>query len=262
MQLVPRYLVSNRTTIVVNETGFVTEYRPVYNRQLQVYKGIDNKIEFRVLNADQKPIDISAMTPKFVAFDENQKMVLEHDGKLITGDDSSNTRGLFQVTISENDLLNVKQQYLTYNIYLVDNNNSKLLTYSHSNFDNDATIYVNGTTFPGPKASYSIETFTQTNVDAQEWVSESIDAQLAINGNEALHTIAVYTESYSGDVIIQATLDNQVNQSTSWADIDTITFSGTENDPVPLNFNGVFSHLRFKTNVNPADKITKILVRN
>ena len=165
-------------------------------------------------------------------------------------------------TISENDLLNVKQQYLTYNIYLVDNNNSKLLTYSHSNFDNDATIYVNGTTFPGPKASYSIETFTQTNVDAQEWVSESIDAQPAINGNEALHTIAVYTESYSGDVIIQATLDNQVNQSTSWADIDTITFSGTENDPVPLNFNGVFSHLRFKTNVNPADKITKILVRN
>ena len=53
MQLIPRYLVSNRITIVVNETGFVTEYRPVYNRQLQVYKGIDNKIEFRVLNADQ-----------------------------------------------------------------------------------------------------------------------------------------------------------------------------------------------------------------
>ena len=126
MQLVPRYLVSNRTTIVVNETGFVTEYRPVYNRQLQVYKGIDNKIEFRVLNADQKPIDISAMTPKFIAFDENQKMVLEHDGTLITNDDSSNTRGLFQVTISENDLLNVKQQYLTYNIYLVDNNNGML----------------------------------------------------------------------------------------------------------------------------------------
>ena len=262
MQLIPRYLVSNRITIVVNETGFVTEYRPVYNRQLQVYKGIDNKIEFRVLNADQKPIDISTMTPKFVAFDETQKMILEHNGTVVTGDDSSPTRGLFQVTISENDLLNVKQQYLTYNIYLVDDNNSKSLTYSHSNFDNDATIYVNGTAFPGPLNSYSVTEFEQTGVGVDEWVSESVDAQPAINVNEALHTIAVYTESYSGDVTIQATLDNQVNQSTSWADIDVITFDGTENEPIPVNFNGVFSYLRFKATSNPADKITKILVRN
>ena len=40
MQLIPRYLVSNRSTIVVNETGFVTEYRPVYNRHLNIYKAL------------------------------------------------------------------------------------------------------------------------------------------------------------------------------------------------------------------------------
>ena len=34
MQLTPRYLVNNRTTIVTNEAGFITEYRPVYQRQL------------------------------------------------------------------------------------------------------------------------------------------------------------------------------------------------------------------------------------
>ena len=37
---------------------------------------------------------------------------------------------------------------------------------------------------------------------------------------------------------------------------------GTETTPMPVNFNGVFSHLRFKTDANPADKITKVLVRN
>ena len=42
---------------------------------------------------------------------------------------------------------------------------------------------------------------------------------LAINGNEALHTAAVYTSSYIGDVVVQATLDNQVTGSTQWADI-------------------------------------------
>ena len=49
MQLIPRYLVNNKTTIVTNEAGFITEYRPVYTRQLQVYKGIDNVLDFKVL---------------------------------------------------------------------------------------------------------------------------------------------------------------------------------------------------------------------
>ena len=80
MQLVPRYLVSNRTHIVADVAGFITEYRQVYNRQLQVYKGIDNVLQFKVLNADQKPVEIVNYTPKFVAFDENNNMIIEKDG--------------------------------------------------------------------------------------------------------------------------------------------------------------------------------------
>ena len=261
MQLIPRYLVSNRITIVANEAGFITEYRPVYSRQVQVYKGIDNVIQFRLMNADQRPINTTAYTPKFVAFDENNSLLLEKDGTILD-DGSSATKGLFTVTITENDLLNVKQQYLKYNIYLINSNDEKVLTYTHSNFDNDATIYVNGKTLPGPLATYEITTFQQTSVGSSEWISETIDAQPAINGNEALHTAAIYTAGYIGDVVIQATLDNQVDESSYWADIDTVSFIGDETDPVPVNFNGVFSHLRFKTDASPADTITKILVRN
>ena len=54
MQLIPRYLVNNRTTVVVNDTGFITEYKPVYSRNLKIYRGIDNKIEFKIPNADLK----------------------------------------------------------------------------------------------------------------------------------------------------------------------------------------------------------------
>jgi len=261
MQLTPRYLVKNITTLVADVAGFVTEYRPVYSKQLQVYKGINNVLEFRLVNADQKPVDITSYTPKLVAFDENNAMVLEKDG-VILDDGSTITRGKFTVTITENELLNVKQQYLSYNVYMQEDDNSKVLTYSHSNFDNNAVIYVNGRTFPGPLATYSVTTFTKTAVDINEWYSETVDAQPAINGNEALHTAAVYTASYTGDVVVQATLDNQVNESTQWADIATLVFTGSETTPTPVNFNGVFSALRFKLNADPADKITKVLVRN
>ena len=261
MQLLPRYLVNNRVNLVADMAGFITEYRPVYSRQLQVYKGIDNVIQFRLMNADQRPIDTTGYTPMFVAFNENKSLVIERQG-VIQDDGSTGVRGLFSVTITENDLLNLKQQYLNYNVYLVDSENQKLLTYSHSNFDNDATIYVNARTMPGPLATYEVTQFTQTQVDTDEWVSETIDAQPAINGNEALHTAAVYTASYSGDVVVQATLDNQITDTTQWADVATLTLDGSEVTPTPVNFNGVFSYLRFVTDANPAETIEKILIRN
>ncbi len=261
MQLLPRYLCNNTTTVIADMAGFITEYRPVYSKQLQVYKGIDNVLEFRLLNADQKPIDITSYTPKFVAFDETNQMVLEKDA-VILDDGSTITRGKFKVTLTENELLNLKQQYLSYNIYLVETDGDKVLTYTQPNFDNDGVIYVNARTFPGPLKSYSVTAFEQEAPAIETWYSEIVDAQPAINGNEALHTAAVYTASYTGDVVVQATLDNQVTQSTQWADIATLAFTGNETMPMPVNFNGVFSHLRFKADANPADKITKILVRN
>ena len=261
MQLLPRYLCNNTTTVIADMAGFITEYRPVYSKQLQLYKGIDNVLEFRLLNADQKPVDITSYTPKLVAFDETNQMVLEKDCTILD-DGSTVTRGKFKLTVTENELLNIKQQYLSYNIYLVETDGDKVLTYSQPNFGNDAIIYVNARTFPGPLNSYSVTVFEQEAVGVETWYSESIDAQPSINGNEALHTAAAYTSSYIGDIVVQATLDNQVTQSTQWADIATLTFAGTETAPEPVNFNGVFSYVRFKATANPADKITKVLVRN
>ena len=261
MQLLPRYLCNNITTLVADVAGTITEYRPVYSKQLQLYKGIDNVLEFRLLNADQKPVDITSYTPKLVAFDETNQMVLEKDCTILD-DGSTVTRGKFKLTVTENELLNVKQQYLSYNIYLVETDGDKVLTYSQPNFGNDAIIYVNARTFPGPLNSYSVTSFEQEAPAIETWYSETVDAQPAINGNEALHTVAAYTSSYIGDIVVQATLDNQVTGTTQWADIATMQLGGSETTPTPINFNGVFSHIRFKATANPADKITKVLVRN
>lgn len=256
-----RYLVSNRIDVLANEAGHITEYRPVYSRNLQVYKGIDNVLEFKLINPDQKPLDVDRYTPKFVAFDENRNMIIEHDGvNLQEGDSTAYTKkGLFSVTITENDLLNVKDQYLSYNIYLIDYDETKVQTYANEWFDSAGVIKVNGSAFPGPSSSYNITTFIEDN---SEWFSETIDAQPGINGNEALHTAAIYTNSYVGDVVVQGTLENQITGTTNWADISTVTLTGSETEPTPVNFNGVFSYLRIKTTADPDGTVTKVLVRN
>jgi len=276
MQLTPRYLVSNRTFLIADDTGFIVEYNPVYKRQLQIYKGIQNVLEFQLLNADQKPIDlnrytiaVSTDTPTivFTAFDENKRKVIEHEGEIITGDDSASSRGLFRVVITENDLLNLKDQFLSYTVYLQDSTGLPRLTYADSHFGMEGTIKLSSEAFPGPQASHSVTNFLKYNSDetVEEWYSEPVSAQPGINGNEALHTIAIYTDGYNGDVVVEATLENVIdgNNSVDWAEVDTVSFDGSsETEPVSINFNGVYSYLRFKTTADPADTITKILVRN
>ncbi len=261
-QLIPRYLVNNRITIVANVAGIVTEYKPVYQRNIKIYKNIDNVLQFRVLNADQKPLALGAYTTKFVAFDENKKLIVEHDGVAVVGDDSAATRGLFSVTITMNDLLGIDTQYLSYNIFLKDASNNNVITYSDTDFGNAGTIYVDSGAMPGPGDSYSFTQFQQENINSGTFVSEAKTAEPAINGNDALHTAAIYTSAYTGNVVVQATLDSSVTESTLWGDVATVTFTGSETTPIAVNFNGVFNHLRFKTTASPADKISKILVRN
>ena len=72
----------------------------------------------------------------------------------------------------------------------------------------------------------------------------------------------VYSNGYVGTITIQASLDNQIENDVDWADLQTLTFDGSETQPVPVNFTGVFNYIRLKASANPADKITKILIRN
>jgi hypothetical protein len=255
-----RYLVKNRVTIVTNEAGHITEYKPVYSRNINVYKGIDNVLEFRLKNPDQKPIDTTTVTPKFMLFDENRQQVIPTIDGVVLDDGSTQTRGLFKVTIPENELLNLQQQYLSYTIYLENADGTKTLTYANEWTEASGIIYLSSDAFPGPAATLSVEQFTQNDT---VWYSETLDAQPEINGNTALHTAVIYPNDFSGNVTVQATLDNQIigNQNVNWTDVATVTMFN-ETTPQPVNFYGVFSHLRFKTTSNPANKISKILVRN
>ena len=261
MQLVPKYLLNNSVSLTANLAGQITEYRAVYQRNINVVRGIDNTIQFNVLNADQKPVSIlNTYTPKFKLFDENNRLIAEKDGAILETSTPSKV-GHFTITISENDLLNVKSQYLHYSVYLQKNSdNTKTILHSGTNFVNKGIIHLSTEEFPGPLDSYSISTFTEENPQSGVFLSETISAEPAINGNAALHTIAYYLDSAVGDIIIQGTLDNQPNSSTFWSDINTYTASSGDTIKY-VNFNGVFSHLRVKHTLN-SGSITKILVRN
>ena len=268
MQLIPRYLYKNEVVIISNDVGFVTEYRPVYSRQVTVYKGVDNKIQFRMLNADQKPIDISGHVIEFHAFDDEKNLVLKYDATIQSGN-----KGMFYVTVTENDLLNLPSQYLSYSVFDMEACDQRVVTYADGNFGACGTIYISDCTSPTILPSLEVNNWlTVGSGDDTVWVAGNdeltkIIAQPKINKNEALHTVQFYTDAYNdkgytGSVKIQGTLDNQIDHTTDWFHVKTVDFVGTEVRPVMTSFNGVYSYLRFEADTDPADKLLKVLIRN
>tara|TARA_B110000305_G_scaffold75614_1_gene84854 strand:- start:10941 stop:11726 length:786 start_codon:yes stop_codon:yes gene_type:complete len=261
MQLVSKYLLNNNVTLTANLAGEITEYRSVYQRNLNIAKGIDNPIQFNVLNADQKPVSIlNTYTPKFQLYDENNRLIVSRDGTVIETSTPSKV-GHFTVTIAENDLLNIKSQYMHYTVYLQKNSDStKTILHSGVNFENKGTVYISTEEFPGPVDSYSVTTFIEDNPGSGVFVSETVTAEPTINGNSALHTVAYYLDEAVGDIVVQGTLANQIDGNTFWTDINT--FASTDaNNLKYVNFNGVYSYLRFKHTLT-SGSVTKILIRN
>jgi len=263
MQIVPRYLANNTTLVIVDQAGFITEYMPVYSRQLQVYRGIDNILEFRLLNADQKPVPLSGKTASFKAFDQNDRLVIETTGTQVLADDQSAISGLFQVVITDNMLSNLDIQFLSYVITLEEIGQPAVLTYSDSHFRNRGTIKVSESAFPSVNPPVEIIFAADYNAEEDVWYSEASSAMPGLNGNEALHTVVITHNGYVGWIYLQATLENQIdnNQSVEWADVAQIEVTEEVTDPIVINTNGVFSFIRIKTDSDP-EPITKILYRS
>lgn len=263
MQSITRYLVTNKIVVVHDEwTGSNTEYDKVYERKLKLIKGIQNVFTFEVKNRDQKPVSIlNTYTPKIKIFDENKALIISKDG-VIKETATPNYKGQFTVTINESDTNDIDGQHLSYFVYLVkDSDNSQSITYADTAFNARGNMEVVHDVMPGPKDAYTLTTFTETGYDTDIYVSEGVTAEPSLNGNEALHTAAIYTTNYTGDVTIQATLDNQLdNNGNDWVDLQTITISN-KSVPTVVNYTGIYSFVRIKHDPT-SGTIDKVLIRN
>tara|TARA_B100001287_G_scaffold31065_1_gene22166 strand:+ start:2191 stop:2955 length:765 start_codon:yes stop_codon:yes gene_type:complete len=254
MQLVPRYLVSNSTVVVLDGTGNLTEYNKVYQRNLKIAKGIDNVINFEIKNHDQKPVSIlNTYTPYVEIFTEDNVLFKRYEGT-IKENTTPNFKGQFTINIKDGDTLNLDAQYLSYTVYLTDTNQANTLTYADTQYGITGTIELTNEAFPGAINSKEVTNFVDK-------ISTVIDGEPHINSNTALHTAAIYSTDFDGTVTVQGTLD--ANNTNSWFDISTETLTNPST-PHYVNFNGVFSNIRFKFDNTSGNSgtIDKILVRN
>jgi hypothetical protein len=258
MQLGSVYLYPNRIDVYTNFDDWIHErYRKVYQRNLKVYRGVDNRVEFRVKTSDQKSVNIANRTIVFRLISrDSQELVIKKDCVTIDAD-----IGRAFLNLAESEILDIEPGMYQYALsYETRSQQTGYYTvtearpiYVDSQYGVNGTIEIFGSIDGEPQPSQTIEEFNylrEFERDPEKYfVSGSIDADAARVTPQSLHTFQLYFTNFSGRVILQGSLDISAAPE-NWVDIETRDYVATTQEY--LNVTGKYRWFRFR--VTPNDE--------
>ena len=247
--------------VIAYINGYQGRNSKVYDRRLTLHRGVNNPITFTFKNEDQKAQDITSKTYEFNIIDtESKKSVVTKTLTVLDDGSTVSTKGDASTTITEGDLLPLEAKFYNFSVREVKSDGSREVTYSDTGYASAGTIEILDGAFPEFVASTAITQFTG-NGGPLQYTSSAIDARPGINNNKALHTIAMYPQSFSGKLIVQGTMASSPSDS-DFVTVTSATFSDASS-PSTLNFTGIFHSVRFSWDNDSGNtgKIDKILYR-
>jgi hypothetical protein len=232
----------------------------MYQRNVNIYKGVDNIIRFTFKNSDQHLINVTGWDIQFNMFsDEEGALVISTP---VTAIDAN--AGVVTATILNTDLVSLDNRYYSYSLTITDPTTGiEQVVYSDDNFGARGRILLREGPYPkfNPSINLSLPTDSNSNITTSEVIADLPTRQLSTQ-----HTAQFYFQTFSGNIDIQSTLDaippngnTSANTSISWSTISSLQFNN-QNDTTYYNWNGIFSACRFI--ITPVTgNVTQILYR-
>lgn len=258
MQLGSVYLYPNRIDVYTNFDDWIHErYRKVYQRNLKVYRSVDNRVEFRVKTSDQKSVNIANRTIVFRLISrDSQELVIKKDCVTIDAD-----IGRAFLNLSQAEMLELEPGMYQYALsYETRSQQTGYYTvtearpiYVDSQYGVNGTIEVLGGIDGEVRPSQTIEEFNylrEFGVDPEKYfISGLIDADAARVTPQSIHTFQFYFTNFSGRVILQGSLDISSTPD-NWVDIETRDYLDTTQEY--LNVIGKYRWFRVRITPNDA----------
>lgn len=298
MQINSIYLYPNKLDVYTSDTATWTaeRNRMVYNRNLKIYRGSDNRIDLQLRNSDQKAFNATGSTIVFnLVNNETQDLVIRKDCSV---DDIS--VGRVYVTITEDELLDLEPGYYSYSFHKETRSNvdstdytvdSKMPLFMDSQYGAIGTVEIIGGMEGKPYDTKTVDTFrkvTNFDVDKTEqsgdplqsprpnfaqnyntsgyeeyFISSTIDANPRMSTPQSLHTFQFYYNNYIGDVILQGSLGEGGNPiEGSWTNINTFSITAANSNEF-YNVTGKYNWFRIKhtPDENNTGTVDKVLYR-
>lgn len=270
MQLNSVYLYPNKIDVFTNAlASWKTErYRQVYNRNLKIFRSVNNRIDLQVRNSDEKSADITGSTLVFNLVTRDTKdLILSKDCIIVDA-----TKGKVYVIITEAETLALESGFYNFTItqeiretvdsvdYYV---TSRTPMYIDSQYGVIATLEISGDVFGDVADTLEINKFarinpaTTGNIEPVYLTSSIIDTK-HYDTPSSLHTFQFYTTDYVGTAVIQGSLEEGgTPNAQKWTDL-TVEFNpATEQYK---NIVGKWNFLRIR-HYPTAGTLDKILYR-
>lgn len=260
------FLYDNTVELVVTTNSLYVDNRPMNNRKLYAHKGLTNTIIFNIRDRDRKLQNV--FNDELVAYITNPST----RSRLLTKRlHTTSDVGIVKLYLTEGDLQNIVPGLYTMYVTRSDQNHGAMPVYTNQNNDVRFDIEISDQAAMEPVATQLDTEFTQVSSNdhgngVDIYASSALLGNLDRNFQNARHSIAIYTENYTGKVVIQASCllnaPGSDDASKDWFDVDT----------VELENHSQIVHRTFVVNANwirvlsyPENTdsvITQILLRN
>ena len=209
MQKISTYLYPNRIQLLADLASFNVEYTNVYQRIVKIYNGIDNTIEFDIKNADQKRVDLTTLSTIDLNVMDSAGTALANSPYTVT---PTSVKGIATVTIPQEDLANLTDQYLKYSVSAVKDGNDVML-YCDARFGAVGTIEIVGSAMPTFRDTRVYTDFT-AEIDLNGFpISKSSSIPTTFYEAEKTTTLdfEIFYTGFKGKIWIEATQESTVS---------------------------------------------------
>lgn len=260
------YLYDTSIELVVTTNSIYVDNKPMNNRILSAHKGVSNEIYFNIRNRDRKLQNVFSDTLRAYLVDPNSKKrvvtkILEHTSDI----------GIVKLVLTAGDIINLDAGLYQIHIIRSTQDDTDLPVFVDQNNNIRFDIKITDQTSVEPVATQEETVFNQLANTAlgdgsNVFVSSALYGNQDHNFNNAQHSIALYTNSYTGNITIQGSCLTGVPDtddiSKDWFNIQTISLSNSS----------AITHRTFSVNANwirvihsPDDNLgslDKVLLRN
>ena len=218
MQKIQSYLYPNRHLLLADLAGFTVENTVVYAKNIKLYQGVDNVIEFDIQNADQKRIDLNSTTDYTPPVSVLQLNIMDESGKAVFEapydiTPRSDLKGIATAVIPAADLSPIVHQFLKYSVTATDTNDNNIPLYTDSRFSAVGTIEVVRSTVPTTRNAVVYDRFVgEINYIGNVTNHSSVfPAKFYEAVPTQTITVTVNFTNFIGDIWVEGTKDSTIS---------------------------------------------------
>jgi hypothetical protein len=252
MQKIQFYLVPNKITVTTDRVGFNTEYRQVYQRQLKLYKGIDNTIQLDVRNSEQRKQTVVGRTAIVKFFDTDHKNLFTATATAIPSQ-----LGQMTLTIGSDTIADIDPQMLRMAAYLTDGTEQSAI-YIDGQFELFGNVELKDgyNDKLGFGEIIDVAKVFNFEFDRNQFLSEMVTFGTYLNddystaldstvtGSVEIEVVPDVNDPFNGFVNVYATADKSTASSVSWKLIDSVEVTSASSVTKVIENSG-YRYMRF-----------------